>query len=129
MRQNITQNIAFLTIKFVAIDVVGDILYWPIWWYTRGLKKLVFYIYHEMAYFENRLGLRMWLKNLFKPMYGQYDWQGRIISFFMRLVVLVYKLIKFILWIFILFIILFVWVLLLPFSLYQIIFQFWNFFI
>lgn len=129
MKQKFSQNIGFLTIQFIAVDVVGDIVYWPVWWYTRGLKKLILYIYNEVAYFENRIGLKMWLKNLFKPMYGQYDWQGRLISFFMRLVVLVYKLVKFILWIFILFIILFIWVLVLPFCLYQIIFNFWNFFI
>jgi len=34
------------------------------------------------------VGLRVWLKNLFAPMFGQTDWQGRLISFFMRLAVL-----------------------------------------
>lgn len=129
MKQKLSQNIGFLTLKFIALDVVGDIVYWPVWWYTRGLKKLILYIYNEVAYFENRIGLHMWLKNLFKPMYGQYDWQGRLISFFMRFCVLIYKLVKFIIWIFILFIILFIWVLVLPFCLYQIIFKFWQFFI
>lgn len=33
-------------------------------------------------------GVRYWLKNLFRPMYGVSDLQGRIISFFMRLVVI-----------------------------------------
>jgi len=28
----------------------------------------------------------LWLKNIFVPMFGQTDWQGRITSFFMRLV-------------------------------------------
>lgn len=28
----------------------------------------------------------LWLKNIFVPMYGQTDWQGRIMSFFMRFV-------------------------------------------
>ena len=28
----------------------------------------------------------LWLKNILVPMYGQNDWQGRLMSFFMRLV-------------------------------------------
>ncbi|MBI5728363.1 MAG: hypothetical protein HY984_01260 [Candidatus Magasanikbacteria bacterium] len=27
----------------------------------------------------------LWLKNIFVPMFGQADWQGRLMSFFMRL--------------------------------------------
>lgn len=33
--------------------------------------------------------MRIWLKNFFVPMYGQYDWTGRLISVFMRLVILI----------------------------------------
>ena len=43
------------------------------------------------------LGLPVWIKNLFKPMFGQQDWQGRIISFFMRLAQII---IRFIIWLF-----------------------------
>jgi fatty acid desaturase len=32
------------------------------------------------------LGLSVWLKNIFTPMYGQHDFLGKAISFFMRLV-------------------------------------------
>ena len=35
------------------------------------------------------------MNNLFTPMYGQYDWQGRIISFFVRLFQLIFRLIGF----------------------------------
>jgi hypothetical protein len=28
----------------------------------------------------------LWLRNIFVPMYGQYDFQGRMISFFMRFI-------------------------------------------
>ncbi|KKQ56525.1 MAG: hypothetical protein US74_C0014G0002 [Parcubacteria group bacterium GW2011_GWA2_38_13] len=127
MKQKVSQNLGYLTAKFIIVDVIGDILYWPIWWYSRGLKKLVLYIYHEIVYFESRIGLKMWLSNLFKPMYGQRDWQGRLISFFMRFVVLIYKTIRFILWIFLLFIIFFAWILIIPFCVYQLIFNFWYF--
>ena len=65
MKQKISQNIGILTLKFIAFDIIADIIYWPIWWYTRGLKILALYIYHEIIYFENRIGLKIWFANMF----------------------------------------------------------------
>jgi len=42
------------------------------------------------------MGLGVWIKNLFVPMFQQYDWQGRIISFFMRLFQIIFRFIGFI---------------------------------
>ena len=62
-------------------------------------------------------------KHIFKPMYGQYDRAGRIISFFMRLVLLIAKLIVF-LFLVILYIALILFWLILPIlTIYQIIFN------
>lgn len=33
---------------------------------------------------ERQLGVNIWLKNLFVPMYGSYDIAGRLISFIVR---------------------------------------------
>jgi|SRR3989344_793465 len=126
MKQKISQNIGILTLKFIAFDIIADIIYWPIWWYTRGLKILALYIYHEIIYFENRIGLKIWFANMFKPMFGQRDWQGRFISFFVRFFILIYKLVKFIIWILILLVFLLVWVSIIPLSAYQIILHFLN---
>lgn len=35
------------------------------------------------------LGVLLWLRNLFVPMFGQHDWQGRLVSFLIRLVQLI----------------------------------------
>ncbi|PIX12175.1 hypothetical protein COZ73_00770, partial [Candidatus Falkowbacteria bacterium CG_4_8_14_3_um_filter_36_11] len=40
---------------------------------------------------EKSLALLIWIKNIGRPMYGQYDWQGRIISFFMRLIQIIIR--------------------------------------
>ena len=58
---------------------------WPIWWYTRGF---VFVARGGMSWvktYAKSIAINVWMKNLFVPMYGMYDWQSRIISFFMRL--------------------------------------------
>jgi len=42
------------------------------------------------------LGVLLWLKNLFVPMFGQHDWQGRLVSFLIRLVQLIARGIAFV---------------------------------
>lgn len=37
------------------------------------------------------LGVFIWTANLFKPMYGQTDWQSQIISFFMRFFQIIFR--------------------------------------
>ena len=58
---------------------------WPVWWYTRGLLFVVRGGGSWIRSYSKSLALNVWMKNLFVPMYGMYDWQSRIISFFMRL--------------------------------------------
>lgn len=129
MQQKTNQNISFLTTKFILVDIVGDILYWPVWWYSRGIKKLAVYIYSEIINYQDRVGLKLWLASLFKPMYGQSDWQGRLISFFMRFVILIYKLLKFVIWVILMVAFLVIWCLVLPFAIFQILKNFYNFFL
>jgi len=40
---------------------------------------------------NDQLAPMLWLKNLLVPMFGQYDWQGRLVSFFMRLVNVIFR--------------------------------------
>ncbi len=71
------------------MDFLGSILWFPVWWYTLGLKKLALRFWVGLQYRVSSYGLRIWIKNMFVPMYGQYDIQGKIVSFFMRFVVLI----------------------------------------
>lgn len=93
MKHTATYN----TLYFILIKIVGDFLYFPIWWYTKGLYITWQWFLKRLATADRRLSLVLWLKHMFVPMYGQYNFWGRVISFFMRLIVLVFRLIIFIL--------------------------------
>lgn len=104
------QNLLTNSFKFVAKDLVGNVLFWPVWWYSKGLALVFRYTIKSVSEQERRIGLRLWFLNLFKPMFGQYDWQGRLISFFMRLVMMIFKIMMFLVWILLMIIFLIVWV-------------------
>lgn len=79
--------------RAIGIALV-EVLTFPWWWYTRGLRRIGRWMSRTLRGWERAVGLRLWAKNLFVPMFGQTDWQGRIISFFMRLMVLVGRLLQ-----------------------------------
>lgn len=93
-----SNNFASDSIKYVAIDLIGDILYWPLWWYSKGLLKTAEFCFGEIRSQQERLGLNVWVKNIFTPMFGQYDIEGRIISFFARLVQVIVRSILLLIW-------------------------------
>ncbi len=78
-------------IIFILIEGVKDIFYFPLWWYSRGLLKTLKGSWNFIKDFEQTLGFMVWLKNLFVPMFGQRDFAGRLISFFLRLVQIIFR--------------------------------------
>lgn len=121
-----TQNAFFLLIKYILIDLIGDFIYFPLWWYSGGLKKALLFTGDKIMGAERVLGVSLWAKNLFVPMYGQYDWQGRLVSFFMRLFQLIFRSIIFVVcFIFMLFIPI-IWVVFPIFIIFQIFLAFSN---
>ena len=81
-----TQNIIVQATKILLVDLIGELLYFPIWWYTQGLKRVVLYVFNSIKDTNRNLAVGLMFKSLFKPMFGQYDREGRIISFFFRLI-------------------------------------------
>jgi len=81
---------AVLTLKALAVDSVVALLYFPVWWYTLGAARVAAWGAGTVRNAGRSFGVRIWLKNLFKPMFGQHDFPSRIISFFMRLVMIFY---------------------------------------
>ncbi len=79
-----------LAVKYLAVDLALSVLYFPVWWYTQGMARAGAYCAGTVGNAARSFGVRHWLKNLFKPMFGQYDIAGRIISFFMRLAMMLY---------------------------------------
>ncbi len=92
------QNIWVSTVKIFSVDLVGKVLYWPLWWYSVGLRQLLSALASNILQEEHRIGLGLWWRNLLVPMYGQYDWQGRAISFVLRIGVGLFRALLMLLW-------------------------------
>lgn len=111
----------FHTFKLFTWDLIIDLGYWPVWWYTRGLKEFsVFYSRHLKRVWHSQ-ALDILLKNWFKPMYAQTDIQGRIISFFFRTLMILWRAVFFVVWLLSLTALLVVWVTIFPLSIFMII--------
>ena len=65
-------------------DFLKEILYFPIWWYTKGSLNIIKFLFNFLKNIGKYFALCTWIKNIFKPMYSQYDIAGLIISFFIR---------------------------------------------
>lgn len=99
-------------LKFFLYDILLDALYTPVWWYTGGLASIFRFFIRNARYGANVIGIGIWLKSLFKPMYGERTWQGRIVSFVMRLIVLVWDIVIYLILLSALVAILLAWILL-----------------
>lgn len=108
-----------LSAKFIAKDIVGDLLYWPLWWYSRGFARFLQRRRHSIKEFEEDIGLTVWIVNWTKPMYGQYDLAGKIISFIIRTFGIMLKLLMMAFYLLLQVVIVLVWLLAPPFLLWQ----------
>lgn len=75
----------------IILKIVWDFVYFPLWWYSEGLLKTIKGVWSFWREQEASLGFSVWLKNIFVPMYGQHDLAGRTISFFIRLVQIIFR--------------------------------------
>ena len=103
--------------KFIW-ENVRDLLTFPLWWYSRGFKEVFFILLHSVKRANENMGVGLWISNLFTPMYGQSDWEGRIISFFMRLVQIIGRSIAFVVWLIIVIALMVVWLGIVPLTVF-----------
>lgn len=75
--------------RYITLDIFGSVIAFPVWWYGAGFVEVLRFVGQALAYRIKSYGFVLWIKSLFVPMYGQYDLAGRIVSVFMRLVVLI----------------------------------------
>jgi len=92
------KNIGYTSARFVLIDLIGDVIFWPLWWYSTGLAKVARFCGRSIQNRQHQLGIGLWLKNLTVPMFGQYDFEGRLISFLVRFVVICYRSVLLLFW-------------------------------
>lgn len=94
MTKSLTQRAAV----FILRELIGDVLYFPVWWYSQGLTATWRALAREWLNAVDRLSLRILLKNMGRPMYGDYSRSGRLISFFFRIFLVVVRGVFLILW-------------------------------
>lgn len=83
---------------YIIKRLILDTVYFPLWWYSKGFIKVLNWAWNSLIAIEQRASLKLWLKSMFKPMFQDYTKEGRIISFFMRLILLIFKLVGIGLW-------------------------------
>ncbi|MCX6795346.1 MAG: hypothetical protein NT165_01260 [Candidatus Falkowbacteria bacterium] len=74
-----------------AGEVIFIIIYFPFWWYSIGFVRCLRYLGRFLRERQESLALFVWLKNIFRPMYGQKDFTGRLISFLMRVIQIIFR--------------------------------------
>ncbi|MDA2922056.1 hypothetical protein MYX07_02185 [Patescibacteria group bacterium AH-259-L07] len=107
-------------ITSIALNTARRIIYFPLWWYSIGLKKRLSGLFHGIRTLFHNLGIIIMFKYLFKPMFGERSHSGRIISFFMRLLLLFWRLFLFLILTGVRVVLVLLWIMLLPFAVWQI---------
>lgn len=118
----VSNNFFLFSLKII-VELIGDIIYFPLWWYSRGLFEL---LNKQVDFLKNRergLSLFVWVKNIFKPMFGQSDWQGILISIIMRIFQIIIRSIAMLFWLLVSLFTSLLWITLPILIFYQIIFQ------
>ncbi|MFH0829114.1 MAG: hypothetical protein V1907_02950 [Candidatus Kerfeldbacteria bacterium] len=122
-----TQSVMGRALRFVFSDVVFDVFRFPFWWYTTGTANAARFIWQEFLSILNRLSIPILVRNIGKPMYGDYSKSGRIISFFVRIIVFAFRFVGLAIWTVLLFAGFLVWLALMPFVVYEVVYQFIRF--
>lgn len=104
-----TNNLPVFGVKILG-EICKDILYFPIWWYSTGLINIIKSLFNFLKYKEKGLALGVWIKNIFRPMYAQTDWQGILISILMRIVEIIARSIIMLFWVLVAIIALIIWI-------------------
>jgi len=105
-----------LVLKYLLADLVREILFFPVWWYTLGLARMAMWCAHSVKDAAQTTGLTVWAKNLFVPMYGETSVSGKLISFFIRLVMVIGRGIATFVWMIVAILLFVLYLLILPLS-------------
>lgn len=107
----------------ILSEIIIGIIFFPFWWYSKGLFKVLIFVKNFIKNKEKSLALLIWIKNIFTPMYGQEDWQGRLISFAVRVIQIIARSAIMIFWLIFSLAVLLAWMIFPLFVLYEIYLQ------
>lgn len=105
----------------LVLEFALDVVRFPWWWYSGGLKLVGERCWRGFGTTRARVSLGVFARYLFKPMYQDYTWQGRAISLFIRLVLMVFKSIRLLLSALWYVVVLLGWILLLPVTIFMLV--------
>lgn len=109
-----------IVLQRLAIQFIIDVLFFPVWWYTSGLRRVIVSLWHALQDANLRLAPGLWLKHIFTPMFGQTDIEGRLMSIFMRIVNIIGRSIALYFWVACLALLLCIWIVVPIFFVYMI---------
>ena len=79
-----SNNIIVATLKYIAVEILWDIVYFPVWWYSTGLVRVVKFCLNSAAqHLNRRLALGIWLP--FSPLASAIKLQPLPVSYFIYL--------------------------------------------
>lgn len=99
-----------LVLQRMVLEFLFDLVYFPVWWYTGGAKRMVLFCWHLLGDGNAYLAPGLWLRNIFVPMFGQTDWQGRLVSVFMRLINVIGRSIGLLIWLLVVLVLWILWI-------------------
>lgn len=92
------QSTALRATTFIVRELLLEVLYFPVWWYSRGLGNTARSLTRNWYRLLHRLAIPILFRTMGRPMYGDYTRSGRAISFFFRLFLLGTRLIVVVVW-------------------------------
>ena len=98
-----------LILQRLTVEAILDIFYFPIWWYTGGVWHALLFCFDMLKEGNRSLAPGLWLRNIFVPMYGQYDIVGRLISIFMRLMQIIARTVALLFWLIVCLVFFLIW--------------------
>jgi hypothetical protein len=72
-----------------------NLLTFPWWWYSVGWSLVKTWTKREYFFGLHKTGLLIFARHLNEPLYGDYTKSGVVFSFFLRIFILIYKLLAF----------------------------------
>lgn len=125
--QLLPHDMWILVVQRITLEFILDIIYFPVWWFTAGARHAFIFCIGLVKEANSMMAPGLWLKNIFVPMFGQWDFQGRLVSFFMRLGNVIIRSIALFIWVIVVIFIFFLWILFPTFIFYMLITSFLSF--
>lgn len=84
--------------KPLMVLALEEFVLFPVWWYTRGLRLFLGSTMVRTMWGYQVSAVGVWMRNLFVPMYGDASVAGRVISFGLRVVMILVRGLGFLFW-------------------------------